>query len=83
MRRTLGVCVLALAFTSLFAAEGDATTVLGRTGFPPAGPDEFPISLAEIGIDLTLNGIPDAEVSAQGPSWSTDRIPRGDPMGGM
>ena len=78
MDRTIGVCVLALAFTPLFGAEGDATTVLGRTGFPPAGPDEFPVSLAQIGIDLTLNVIPDAEISAEGPFL----VERSDPQAG-
>ena len=78
MSRTIGVCVLALAFTPLFGAEGDATTVLGRAGFPPAGPDEFPVSIAQIGIDLTLNGIPDAEISAEGPFL----VERSDPQVG-
>ena len=78
MKRTIGICVLALACMPLFGAEGDATTVINGTGFPPAGPDEFPVSLAQIGIDLTLNGIPDAEFAAQGPFL----VQRSDPQAG-
>ena len=78
MRRSIGIFEMALAFAPLLGAEGDSTTVIGGTGFPPAGPDEFPVSLAQIGIDLTLNGIPDTEVSAQGPFL----VQRSDPQAG-
>ncbi len=78
MRRSIGIFAMALAFAPLLGAEGDSTTVIGGTGFPPAGPDEFPVSLAQIGIDLTLNGIPDTEVSAQGPFL----VQRSDPQAG-
>ncbi len=78
MRRSIGIFVMVLAFMPLFGAEGDATTIIGGTGFPPAGPDEFPVSLAQIGIDLTLNGIPDTEVSAEGPFL----VQRSDPQAG-
>ncbi len=78
MSRTIGIFVMALALAPLLGAEGDSTTVIGGTGFPPAGPDEFPVSLAQIGIDLSLNGIPDTEVSAQGPFL----VQRSDPQAG-
>ena len=36
--------------------------------FPPdEGEDEFPVSAAQLGIDLTLDGIPDTEIAAEGP----------------
>lgn len=55
----------------------------GQTGqFPrEPGTDEFPASSVQIGIDVILNGLIDAEVSAKGPLVVTRAAPQQDAEG--
>lgn len=63
---TVAACLLLLSGApTVTSTPGEVT---GPGQFPPEpGLDDFPVSLAQIGIDLTLNGIPDGEISAEGP----------------
>ncbi len=76
---------LALAGTPAAAQQAESPQILPRgevrVGFPRAGTDEFPVSIAQIGIDLTLDGIPEGEISAEGPFVVERGEPR--PDGGV
>ncbi len=61
---------------AVLLAQSEAQGVVTLPGrFPPAGIDEFPVSIAQIAIDFTLDGIPEGDLSAEGPFV----VERGDP----
>lgn len=81
MRKHLSFILSIAVFLTLAAPLGaqsqpEGEVVTGR--FPPAGEDIFPVSIAQIGIDLTLDGIIEGDISAEGPFTVLRSDPRPD-----
>ncbi len=72
-------CVIMASGLAAGQAEPKGETLL--PAFPRAGEDIFPVSIAQIGIDLTLDGIVEGDISAEGPFVVVRQDPR--PEGGV